>query len=92
MGDNRIYPFFGNKYRELKKNSFVQKDVFPAAEYASQFRGGGITAYILALLQSVPDRTIHLFSLNNPAVAYVLIHRCKEEVDYRFSDLWLNAS
>ena len=59
------------------KKEYIKKDVFPATESVSQFRGGGIPAYILALLQSVPDRTIHLFSLNNPAVAYVLIHRCK---------------
>lgn len=65
------------KCGELKKNIYIKKDVFPATEHVSQFRGGGIPSYILALLQSVPDRTIHLFSLNNPAVAYVLIHRCK---------------
>lgn len=65
------------KCGELKKNIYIKKDVFPATEYVSQFRGGGIPSYILALRQSVADRTIHLFSLNNPAVAYVLIHRCK---------------
>lgn len=58
------------KCEELKKNVYIKMDVFPAAEYVSQFRGGGISSYILALPQSVPDRTIHLFSLNNPAVAY----------------------
>lgn len=62
---------------EFKKNIYIKKDAFPAMEYVSQFRGGGITSYTLALPQSVPDRTIHLFSLNNSGFAYVLIHRCK---------------
>lgn len=65
------------KCEDLQQNSYIRKAASPAAEYVSQFRGGGITSYIIAVLQSAPDRTIHLFSLNNPAVAYVLIHRCK---------------